>query len=131
YYVAFMFMAQEVTGSFAMVGYVGAMETLPYLLIGPYAGVLADRMDRKKILLFSDVASGLALLAFALSVEASHGRPPVWSLLAIPFALSSTRCFFTPAKSASIPNLVPSELLIQANALSSGTVSVFGLTGIA
>ncbi|MEA2554611.1 MAG: transporter, family, macrolide efflux protein, partial [Fimbriimonadaceae bacterium] len=51
YYVAFMFMAQKVTGSIAMVGYVGSMEMLTYLLVGPYAGVIADRNERKRIML--------------------------------------------------------------------------------
>ncbi len=126
-----MFMAQRLTGSFAMVGYVGAMEMLPYLLIGPYAGVIADRMDRKRIMLLSDLSSAAALIAFAFVVEASHGKPPAWTLLLIPFALSTMRCFFTPAKSASIPNLVPPELLIQANALSNSTFNIVGLMGLA
>jgi DHA3 family macrolide efflux protein-like MFS transporter len=131
YYVAFMFMAQQVTGQFAMVGYVGAMEMLPFLLIGPYAGVLADRIDRKRIMLLSDLTSAAALVGFAIMVEAYHGRPPAWSLLVIPFALSTMRCFFMPAKSASIPRLVPAELLVKANALSSSTFNFVGLAGLA
>lgn len=126
-----MFMAQRLTGSFAMVGYVGAMEMLPYLLIGPYAGVIADRMDRRRIMLLSDLTSAASLVAFALVVEASHGNPPGWTLLVIPFALSTMRCFFTPAKTASIPNLVPAKLLTQANALSSSTFNIVGLMGLA
>lgn len=131
YYVAFMFMAQRVTGSIAMVGYVGAMEMLPYLLVGPYAGVVADRIDRRKIMLLSDVCSAAALISFAVMVLGFGGKPPVWSLLAVPFALSSMRCFFMPAKSASIPNLVPKEHLMKANALSSATFNVMYLMGLA
>jgi DHA3 family macrolide efflux protein-like MFS transporter len=104
---------------------------LPYLLIGPYAGVIADRLDRKRIMMLSDLSSATALVTFALVVEVSHGKPPAWTLLLIPFALSTMRCFFTPAKSASIPNLVPSELLIQANALSNSTFNIVGLMGLA
>jgi MFS transporter, DHA3 family, macrolide efflux protein len=131
YYVAFMFMAQNVTGSFAMVGYVGAMEMLPYLLFGPYAGVLADRVDRRKVMLWSDFLSGASLAIFCGVVLLSEGKPPVWSLLVIPFALSSVRCIFMPAKSASIPNLVPVELLNRANALSMGTFNFVSLMGLA
>ena len=131
YYVGFMFMTQQLTGSFAMVGYVGAMETLPYLLFGLYAGVIADRMDRTKVMLFSDLASTGCLLAFAALVFVWHGRPPVWSFLVIPFLLSTVRCFFMPAKSAAIPSLVLTELLTKANALSSSTMSIVGLGGIA
>lgn len=131
YYVAFMFMAQNVTGSFAMVGYVGAMEMLPFLLFGPYAGVLADRVDRRKIMLGSDLLSGAALASFCGLVLATGGTPPVWSLLVIPFVLSSVRCVFMPAKSASIPNLVPTGLLNRANALSMGTFNLVSLMGLA
>ena len=130
YYVAFMYMAQKMTGSFAMVGYVGAMEMLPYVLFGSYSGVLADRLDRKRIMLWSDLFSCSALLLFAVLVVANAGKAPAWSLLVIPFALSSVRCFFMPAKSAAIPNLVPSELLTQANALSSTTFNFVGLAGL-
>lgn len=130
YYVAFMFMAQQVTGSFAMVGYVGAMEMLPYLLVGPSAGVIADRFDRRKIMFLSDIGSAATLLAFAAMVAKTGGKPPAWALLCIPFGLSTMRCFFNPAKTASIPNLVPSELLNLANAVSNGTFNVVGLIGL-
>jgi len=131
YYVSFMFMAQQVTNSFAMVGYVGAMEMLPYVLFGPYAGVVADRIDRRRIMLLSDLSSTAALIAFATVVAICHGAPPAWTLLAIPFALSTMRCFFMPAKSASIPRLVPADVLNKANALSTSTFNVVGLMGLA
>ena len=131
YYVAFMFMAQELTGSIAMVGYVGAMEMLPYLFVGPYAGVVADRIDRRRIMLLSDLCSAGVLLAFAAVSLAYHGKPPSAGLLAIPFALSTMRCFFMPAKSASVPNLVPKDLLTKANALSNGTFNIISLMGLA
>jgi DHA3 family macrolide efflux protein-like MFS transporter len=106
------------------------MEMLPYLLVGPYAGVIADRIDRKRIMLLSDVCSAIALLVFSIFVFLLDGKPPVWSLLAIPFVLSTMRCFFMPAKSAAIPNLVPQELLMKANALSSATFNVMFLVGL-
>lgn len=129
--MAFMFMAQRLTGSVAMVGYVGAMEMLPYLLVGPYAGVLADRLDRRRVMLLSDLFSAGALVLFAVLVILNGGRPPVWALLVVPFVLSTMRCFFMPAKSAAIPSLVPKELLTKANALSSATFNVMSLVGLA
>ena len=129
YYVVFMFMVKKVTGSDAMVGYVAAMETLPFLLFGPYSGVLADRIDRKRIMLWSDLISGGALLAFAL-VIAIAGTPPGWMLLFMAFALSSVRAFFMPAKSAAIPALVPENKLISANSLSMATQNLMPLIGL-
>src|ERR1700722_2167935 len=78
YYVAFMFMVQKVTGSIAMVGYVGACETVPYLLFSLYGGVIADRIDRRRIMLASDLLSGLSLCSLAALVWIL-GKPPVWS----------------------------------------------------
>jgi MFS transporter, DHA3 family, macrolide efflux protein len=129
FYVVFMFMAEKVTGSLEMVGYVGALEAIPYLLFSPYAGVLADRLDRKRIMLVSDLVSGFVLLGF-VTVILGAGKPPAFLILALAFALSTVRCFFLPAKSAAIPSLVPEDLLLKANALSSATQSFMPLIGL-
>ncbi len=120
YYVAFMFMVQKFTGSIAMVGYVGVCETVPYLLFSLYGGVIADRIDRRRIMLSSDLLSGLILCLLALLVWVL-GRPPIWSLLVTPFVLSTVRSFFMPAKNATIPAIVPTQALVSANSLSSMT----------
>ena len=130
YFVVFMFMVKKITGSAAMVGVVGAADTLPYLLAGAYAGVLADRIDRRRIMLASDLVSGAILLAFSLMVLFS-GAPPVWALVATPFLLSMARVFFMPAKSAAIPVLVREDMLMQANALSNMTQTFMPLIGLA
>jgi MFS transporter, DHA3 family, macrolide efflux protein len=130
YYVIFMFMVKKITDSDVMVGMVGAAETLPFLIFGPYSGVLADRMDRRRIMLLSDVVSGLTLLMFA-GWLAGMGTPPVWMLLVVPFVLSSVRVFFLPAKSASIPSLVPHDKVLAANGLSMTTQSMMPLIGLA
>lgn len=129
YYVSFMYMVQQITGSLAVVGFVGALETLPFLLFSPYAGVLADRMDRRKIMLLSDVVSGGTLLLFGAFLLTGI-KPPVWTFMTVAFLLSTVRCFFYPAKSAAIPNLVPAEKLTTANALSTMTQSFMQLGGL-
>lgn len=130
YYVTFMFMVQKITNSTAMVGYVGATEMLPLLLLSPYAGVLADRIDRKKIMLFSDLACGLILIGLA-AVTLIYSLPPVWSIFASAFLLSSVRAFFMPTKSAAIPALVPPEQLMSAMSVSNATQSFMQLGGLA
>lgn len=130
YYVSFMFMVKRLTGSAAMVGYTGAAEAVPYLLVMPYAGVLADRIDRKRILVGSDVLCALSLLAFAFPVLLGL-HPAAWSILLLAFTLSSIRCFFMPAKSAAIPALVPADLVLKANALSATTFTVMQTVGLA
>lgn len=130
YYVVFMFMVQKVTGSSAMVGLVGALETAPFLVFGLYAGVLADRLDRRRIMLFSDLASGLFLATFGFSIWLG-GKPSLAALLIVPFLLSSVRCFFMPAKSAAIPSLVPENQVLAANSMSSTAQNLMPLISLA
>ena len=130
YYVVFMFMVAKLTGEPKMVGFVGAAETLPFLLFSAYAGVVADRLDRRKIMLLSDLLCGGVLMLFgALIVFNQH--PASWILLVTPFVLSCVRVFFIPAKNAAIPALVPEDMLLKANALSSMTQSFMPLFGLA
>lgn len=129
YYVVFMFMVKRATGSDAMVGLVGAAEMLPYFLLSPYAGVLADRMDRRRIMLVSDVLSAAILVLFGVLV-ALTGKPPVWSLFVTAASLSCVRAFFLPAKSASIPALVPADAVMPANALSATTQNVMPMLAL-
>lgn len=130
YYVTFMYMAQKITGKIETVGWIGALEATPYLLFSAYSGVLADRFDRRKIMLYSDLFSGLLLLLFAgfLVFEA---KPPVWLMLFMAFCLSTIRCFFLPAKSAAIPNLLPPDKVLEGNAFSATTQSLMPMLGLA
>jgi DHA3 family macrolide efflux protein-like MFS transporter len=130
YFVIFMFMVGKITGSAAMVGFVGAAETLPYLVLSLYGGVVADRIDRRRIMLASDLVSAGVLLAFVAVVFAYHGKPPLATLFVLPFALSTARVFFMPAKSAAIPALVPAENLNAANSLSAATQSAMPMIGL-
>jgi MFS family permease len=120
YFVIFMFMVKKITGDNASVGYVGAFQTLPYLLFSAYAGAVADRLDRRLLMLASDILSGATLLVFAVIVW-QDASPPVESIYAVSFVLSSFRVFFVPAKNASVPNLVPATHLLTANSLSAAT----------
>ncbi len=130
YYVSFMFMVAKMTGRVDMVGYVGAVEMLPFFIFGPYTGVLADRMDRRLILLWSDLISGfvlvgLAVMAFVLKV------PPVWSLFVAAFMLSTVRAFFMPTNNATIPAIVPADKLMPALSFSMATMNFMRMGGLA
>ena len=129
YYVIFLYMVERLTGNIKMVGVVGALEALPYLVFGPHAGILADRLDRRHIMLLSDLFSGGTLLLFA-SWLAFDAKPPTVMLLVVPFLLSTVRVFFMPAKSAAVPALVPAHLLQTANAFSSMTQSLMPMVGL-
>lgn len=130
YYVSFMFMVEKLTGSLAMVGIVGAAEMLPFLIFGPYSGVLADRVDRRKILFLTDIASAIILMMLAMLALISYPVPG-WTLVLTGFLTSSVRTFFFPAKNASIPRLVEPKDLQAAFALSMGTQNLMMLMGTA
>jgi len=130
YFLIFMFMVDRITGNPAMVGYVGAIQSLPYLLLGPYAGVIADRVDRRRVMLFADITSAILLggLAAWLIVDPT---PPIALVFVTAGSLSLVNVFFAPAKSAAIPRLVPTDRLMEANALSAATQNAMPILGLA
>lgn len=130
YYLVFLFMVDKLTGDPKMVALSGIMQTLPFLLLAPYAGVVADRADRKGIMLRADLLSALVLFAFGLLVLLDT-TPAPWVLIATGTLLSCINVFFAPAKSAAIPQLAPPEMLMTANALSMATQNLMPMLGVA
>ena len=92
---------------------------LPLFLLSPIAGVLADRFDRRRIMILSDVLRALTVLGFLLVRDA--GDIPLFYLLTI--AQFSLSALFTPARGAVLANVVPAGELVAANALDSLTWS--------
>lgn len=118
--VALFTLLLSLTGSGEAVGYVLIIKLLPSFFAGPLAGVVADRFNRKTIMIVADIVRGLLVLGF-LFVQ----RPEqVWIVYAIAALEVVVSTFFDPAKSAAIPNIVSREELISANALSSASWSI-------
>lgn len=130
YYVSFMFAVKKMTGDDSMVGFVGAAEVLPFFFLGPYSGVLADRICRRKILLWSDILSALVLLILAAITWFSYPFPG-WVMIVVGFSIAVIRTFFFPAKNAAIPRLVPPDQLQPAFALSIGAQNLMFMLGTA
>jgi MFS family permease len=126
--IAILALMSRMTGSSARsIGLVLILKLLPNFLMGPVAGVVADRLSRKHILIVTD----LLRFAVVLSILLVSIYPQVWILYvatAVQIALSA---FFEPARSASIPNLVPREALPTANALGAVTWSAMFTLGAA
>ncbi|MBL8087160.1 MAG: MFS transporter [Chthonomonas sp.] len=130
YMLMFLYMVQRLTGNAMIVGWIGAVQALPPLLLSPYAGVLADRVDRRTVLLGTDLCSAALMLGLAayLTFDAT---PPLWLIFASATLLASVNTFFLPAKSAAIPRLVPADRLQEANSLSATTQHFMPLLGLA
>jgi len=118
--VALFTLLLSLTGSGETVGYVLIIKLLPSFFAGPLAGVVADRFNRKTIMIVADIVRGLLVLGF-LFVQ----RPDqVWMVYVIAGLEIVVSSFFDPAKSAAIPSIVSREELVPANALSSASWSI-------
>ncbi len=107
--LAFIARAFELTGSPAAVGGVLVLRLLPPALAAPLGGVLADRFDRRRVM----VLTNLALGAFTLLAP----FVPLGALYAIAFASECLALMFLPARDAAVPDLVGRAALARANAL--------------
>ncbi|HSL67552.1 MAG TPA: MFS transporter [Actinomycetota bacterium] len=102
------------TDSAIAVALVIAVEDLMYFLLSPLAGVLADRIDRRRLMVGADLARAVVCLGFLLIRTDSL----VWLAFVLLAVMASFSAAFEPASQAALPNLVEEEDLATANALS-------------
>jgi Na+/melibiose symporter-like transporter len=98
---------------------------LPQVLIGPVAGVFADRWNRKLTM----IAADLLLAAGLLPLLAVRGRDQIWVVFAVLVWEGVIEQFFSPAQLAMVPRLVPDDQLVAANALSGQAGDISRLAG--
>jgi dTMP kinase len=109
-------LAQQLAGgdyakaNFAIAG-VFIVRLLPAVILGPFAGVIADRFDRRKLMVFCDV------IRFALFASIPIVGSYFW-LYTATILVEIVTLFWSPAKEASVPNLVPKHKLESANQVS-------------
>ncbi|MGB7655878.1 MAG: MFS transporter [Novosphingobium sp.] len=106
----------EAQASF-LLGILGLVQFIPFLLLTPLAGVLADRMDRRYVAAASCTVD--LLIAVVLALANHQGFLTLPLLLTMAAAYGAARVFMGPAMSAITPNVVPPELLPKAVAVSS------------
>lgn len=105
------------TGSGAVVSAVMLARAIPMILAGPVAGVALDRMDRKKLMLWSDLARGVFGLLFVFAVN----YEPVWPFYVLSALLMFASPFFTSGRTAILPSITSPEELHTANSLTQTT----------
>lgn len=103
-------------GAYAVAGVMVA-RMLPSILFGPVAGVLVDRTDRKRIMITADLSRGALYASMPFLGK-------LWAIFAVSFVIECLSLLWTPARDASLPNLVPRRQLANANSL--GLVSTYG-----
>jgi MFS family permease len=113
-FITLLFVVNQLTHSTAALAIMSIAIALPQMTIGLVAGAYADRLDRRRIMLASDGLRGLLVLGFVAT--ATVERLPALYLLA--FVQASIGTFFTPARGALVPRVVPAEGLLAANSIS-------------
>ncbi|MEZ6006449.1 MAG: MFS transporter [Planctomycetota bacterium] len=122
-------LAAEVTGQKFTVGLAMAATALPVLLFAPLAGAWADRGDRRRILIASDLARAGLLFGFVLAVEA--GLPlTLATLLVVAFLLGAFSTPFVPARDALLPSIVGPRSLARWNAAFQTSATTAALAGL-
>jgi MFS family permease len=125
--VALVIQVKQLTGSTLAVGLLGAAELVPLVVFALYGGVLADRLDRRRVIRWCEAAlGGCALLLLADSLLS---RPLLWPLYAVVAAMNALAALQRPSVEASIPRVVPPGQLTAAVTLLSGTQNLSVIAG--
>lgn len=100
---------------------------LPRIILGPIAGVIADRLDRKKIAVGMDFICGILMLSFFMLSKFNGIK--LGYVYVFSFLLSTANVFFDVAMEASKPNLVDDQNLTRLNSLSQSVTSIASISG--
>lgn len=125
--VALGWQIYDLTGDPFMLGLVGLMEFLPAMGLALVTGPLADRLDRRRLMLAGYLIEALAALLLVLMVVS--GRTSVHAILAIAFIFGVVRALVAPAARAMLPNLIPREAFAAAIAWNSTAWQVATIGG--
>ena len=129
--IAMMFWIKHATGSATLMGTIMMLSMLPGVLLGPIGGTIADNFSRRKIIIVSDILSGIGVLILAALLFTSPDNVSlavVW-LFVIGIAMGVLSAFFRPAISAAIPDLVPRDKVAAANSMNQSSFQVSSLMG--
>lgn len=117
----------HLTGSALTTGAIYAVQYLPFLLLSLLGGVLADRLNRRVLLVAGDSISAVLTLILAVIITASQNT--VWLIFVVAFLLSCVDPIYHPAFQSFIPDVTPREKLAQSNSWMQAGDNTMGLLG--
>ena len=117
----------QITDSPLWLGIISGALAIPMLFVPFIGGVVADRMDRRKLLLITE--SSLVVLWVAVSILVSLGMITEWHLLATSIISGAVQSFGRPAHQAVVPNVVSKEHFMNAISLDSAGLSAANIMG--
>ena len=117
------------TGSATAMTLILAAQTVPWIIIGPIAGVFADRVSRKAIMLGADIIRGIAILMLPVLGLLFDTSAIIYGIAVIAFILGAASATFVAPRAAAIPEITGMRLYVKAISLSQlifQTLSVIG-----
>jgi MFS family permease len=126
-YVILPWQMYQLTKSTLAVGMLGLAEFVPMLVMAFVGGALADYLDRRRLVLLSEVA--MAILCGALAVNALSPQPRVWVLIVVASLFAACNAAHRPAIEALTPRIVPLELMPAVAALGAFRYGVTFIAG--
>jgi MFS family permease len=124
--IAYPLLVLAVTGSAAKAGYVGAAQIAPMLLFNLAAGLVADRVDRKRLMIGADVVSAAALAGLGTAVATHHVT--FWAIVVVAFVDATAGTFFRAGQTGAFRSVVPVEQLPAAASVAQGRAAVVRLS---
>lgn len=115
--VAVFALLLDLTGSATAVAWMMIVQFLPMAIVGPVAGVVVDRVDRRRLMIATDIFRGIVVLGLLVV----RTREQVWLAYVVMMLVVTGSAFFEPARTATIPNVTSKEELMPASALSSAS----------
>jgi MFS family permease len=110
-------LAYELTGSALWLGFVGLADAIPAIVLNLVGGAAADRVDRRRLVMWTEVASGIIVTGLGLLVLTEGVQP--WHVLVAVGSVAGINAFNQPARVALYPNYVDRPSLLSAVALNS------------
>ncbi len=117
-----MWLVLHLTGSGVALGITAALQFTPMLLLGPWGGLLADRVDKRKLLMVTQSAAGL--VALVLAGLTLGGLVQLWMVYVLAFALGIVTVFDNPGRQSFVAEMVGKEQVINAVGLNSAVFTL-------
>jgi MFS family permease len=125
--IAQSWLVLSITGSSVDLGLVVALQALPVLVLGPYGGVIADRVDKRRLMIV--LQSVMGLQALTLGLLTAFGAIQVWQIALLALALGINNAFENPSRQAFMLEMVGPDDLRNAVSLNSVMVNVARTVG--
>jgi MFS family permease len=125
--VAQAWLVLDLTGSGTAVGAVTALQFLPLLIAAPFGGVVADRVDKRRLLFITQSLAGITAATLGLLVLTD--RVELWMVYALAFALGIVGSFDNPARQSFVMEMVGRDRITNAVALNSVMVNAARILG--